>query len=314
MRDMSRQRGKGMRNKGKTALIREIVPKLYDAYGPMNARMYYYLLTTPAENGKAIIEDTHSNANIVNGVLVELRKNGSLPWSAVLDDVRTFDDPHAIGESTPASDLAFQLNQIRQYAEPPTSYVQRWVRQPRFPILVVEKIGMDAWFGPVASHWSVPLYCLRGQGGVGHLHEVVVPYLMDVMDNEWMPEVCPLYFGDADKPGLDIERNFNKEMLEMGLSCQTTRIAMTPKQLDDTEGLKLDSLLRASKGIGAPGWLEEARARVDWLKELCEKAIKGCWDEEIHDANVRLVKKRNAYLKRIWPSKLQEFIDELAGK
>jgi len=300
-------------NKGITALVREIAPKLYEAYGAMNARMYYYLLTAPAENGKPTIEDSHSNSNIVNRVLVELRKNGSLPWSAVLDDVRTFDDPHAIGETTPASDLAFHLDQIRQYAKTPTSYIWRWTRQPLFPIVIVEKIGMDAWFGPVASVLSVPLYCLRGQNGVGHLHEVIIPYLKNVAGSEWKPEICPLYFGDADKAGLDIEKNLNKELLEMGLSCQTKRIAMTPKQLDDTEGLKLDSLLKASKGIGTPGWLEEARARVDWLKELCGEAIKGCWDEEIHNANVRLVKKRDAYLKRIWPNELQKLIDELVG-
>jgi hypothetical protein len=312
---MSRQRGKGMRqNRGVTALVREIIPKLYDAYGAMNARMYYYFLTAKAGDGEPIIADSHSNSNIVNLVLVELRKNGSLPWSAVLDDVRTFNDPFAVGESSPALDLSFQLDQIRAYAKPPTSFIRRWERQPLFPIIIVEKIGMDAWFGPVASHWCTPLYCLRGQGGVGHLHEVIVPYLKNIAESEWRPEICPLYFGDGDKPGLDIERNFNKELLEMGLSCQTKRVAMTPKQLSDMEGLKLDSLLKASKEIGSPGWLEEARARVDWIKELCSKAIEECWDEEIHNANTQLVKKRNAYLRRIWPRKLQQFIDELAGE
>src|SRR5437762_12170091 len=76
---MSRTRDPDSQN-GK---LRAFLPQVYGKYGALNARQYAY-----RAEAAGLLLSAKKSFPAVGGILTELRDEGILPWSAVLDSVR----------------------------------------------------------------------------------------------------------------------------------------------------------------------------------------------------------------------------------
>lgn len=253
----------------KTGQLRVLLPKLFERFGPMNARMYEY---QAVRDGTIIgLRKCHSDSVLINKVLVELRETGVLPWEAVLDSKRVF-----IGTRIDADSIKdFVESQVRSFRSCADWYgLPTWLNQTCFPVIVVEKVGMEVFFEEITSKWNIPIYSLCGQPGSGHLHEVFVPFLKRVEEADWRPTLRLFYFGDADKEGWSIESTFVRQLSKNGLpTIRVERLALTKTQVREYGAEEVEVLTPVE------------------LRQLADDAIKLCWSESVHQ-RVELLKRR----------------------
>ena len=260
----------------KTQQLRELLPKLYERFGAMNARMYGYQAIRDGSIGN--LEKCHSDWNVINHVLVELRESGVLPWDAVLDSKRSF----LATDIDPTSPEDFLHAHIRIFRSSASSYyLPTWMNQTYFPVIVQEKVGMEAFFKDLTRKWDVPIYSLCGQAGSGHLHEVFAPFLKRVVEVDWCPTLRLFYFGDADKEGWSIEQNLVHQLVKNGLpTIWIERLALTEAQVEKYDADEIEVLT------------------PDELRQLAEDAIKACWSQSDHEKVELLTKHRREAITR----------------
>jgi hypothetical protein len=260
----------------KTQQLRELLPKLYERFGAMNARMYGYQAIR--EHSIVGLEKCHSDWNLINRVLVELRETGVLPWDAVLDSKRDFLSTNIITIS-PKDHIESHIRRLRSCAD--YYYLPTWLDQPYFPVIVLEKVGMEAFFKDLTRKWDVPIYCLCGQAGSGHLHEVFAPFLSRVQEAQWCPILRLFYFGDADDEGWSIEQNLVRQLAKNGLpTISIERLALTKAQVEKYDADEIEVLT------------------PDELRQLVEGAIKACWSQSDHEKVELLTKHRREAITR----------------
>ena len=132
---------------------------------PKTGRRFYYLALSygyiqpdMSPEGKASRDAAYKRVTKVLGVL---RMQGRLAWDAVLD-------------------LTRELNQWQTYESPRQARAamrrrydeDRWLGQPHFPILIVEKDTLEPVCRPMASRWQMPFASSRGYGSLTLQHDV----------------------------------------------------------------------------------------------------------------------------------------------
>jgi hypothetical protein len=138
-----------------------------DDGNPKTGRRFYYLALSHGHI-KPDMSDTpeakrsrEAARKRVTDILGGLRRQGRLSWNMVLDLTRELDE-----WQTYASPRDARASLRRRYEE------DRWLGQPQYPILVVEKDTMEPVCKPLASHWQMPFASSRGYSSLKLQHDV----------------------------------------------------------------------------------------------------------------------------------------------
>ncbi len=255
-----------------TANLRDFFPSVYTAHGALNARQYNY-----RAEAAGIMRKTDSTWTTGNKILVELRENGTLPWDAVLDSVRTWDSWQANGTEDPEVHLGLLVQNFRNSWR--RVRLPRWHGQPIVPILITEKQGLVPFFEQDMNELETTVYAIRGHAGKSHLHEYFAPWIQELLEDG--REVRLLYIGDYDDEGFEIEVVLNRTLREWGIPLRTTRIALETHQIGQY-GLRLDPLNPKStiSGKYVRGKAELEALDPEDLRRLIREAVEPLTDAE----------------------------------
>jgi hypothetical protein len=130
--------------------------------------------------------------------------SGALGWDAVLDLTREMDQWQVFGSPREArADLR------KYYAE------DRWLGQPYFPILVVEKDTLEPICKPIAQGWQMPFASSRGYSSLTLQHDVAE--LLLHRHARTGQRAVVLFVSDLDPSGLDLQRAWQEALRDFGV-------------------------------------------------------------------------------------------------
>jgi len=193
---------------------------------PKTGRRFYYLALSrgyirpdmsDSDTGKRSRNAAYKR---VTDVLGGLRRNGGLPWRAVLDLTRELTEWQTFDSSR---DARAYLRRI--YSE------DRWIGQYYRPLLIVEKDTMEPVCRPMAERWQIPFTSSRGYASLKLQHDVA----RNVQERyAATKQLARVYFiSDLDPSGLDLQRAWEKAMNNFLAMCIFKRIALTQEQVDE---------------------------------------------------------------------------------
>jgi len=175
-------------------------------------------------------------------------------------------------------DLTRELVQWRFYMSPRearaalrrTYTENRWLGQPYYPILIVEKDTMEPVCQPMASSWQMPFASSRGYSSLKLQHDVAAMLTRrHAKTGQW----AKVYFAsDLDPSGLDLQSSWEKALENFGAPVfEFVRIALTPAQV------KRQKLERFSI---------EVKASDSRSKSYIEEYGNRCWEADVLPADV----------------------------
>ena len=181
--------------------------------------------------------------------------SGRLGWNIVLDLTRELDEWQIYGSAREA-----RTAMRRHYDE------DRWLGQPYFPILIVEKDTMQPVCQPIARNWQMPFASSRGYGSLTLQHDVAE--MLGRRYKQHNEQTAIVYFiSDLDPSGLDLQRAWEEAMIDFGIwHCRFKRIALTPEQVADPD-LDLERLSIEVKPSDS-----RAKAFIDGYGSRCWEA------------------------------------------
>lgn len=206
---MSRGLGK------KTIALREAVLDVLAAFdGPMSSRQVAYQLV-----GRRAIENTESEKKRVGRLIVDMRRDGSIPYSRIVDRTRAkhhFQGWDGLGElmETFSSDYRRDL----------------WTDQPVIPMIACEKAALEGIFSGIVDEYGSSLWTFQG-------------FISESFAYEWAEEIRRLnragknvaiyYFGDFDPSGLVIEEDARGKLHGFGAGFEWRREGLLLKDFDE---------------------------------------------------------------------------------
>jgi hypothetical protein len=194
---------------------------------PKTGRRFYYLALSygyvcPDMGASEAARKSRDAADDrVTDVLGTLRKQGRLDWDAVLDLTRDLDTWLTYDS---ARDARASLRGF--YNE------DRWIGQPFYPILIVEKDTMEPVCKPMARQWQMPFASSRGYASLKLQHDVAE--LVKHRYAEHGQSTVVFFVSDLDPSGLDLQRAWKQAMEYFGIwHCEFVRIGLTHEQVRD---------------------------------------------------------------------------------
>jgi hypothetical protein len=170
--------------------------------------------------------------------------------------------------------------QIRLWA---TSYRKnRWENQPIYPEVFIEKKALQGVFEKTCRDYGVALNPCKGYPSLTFQWDAAKRFMQAVDEGR---EPVILYFGDYDCSGEDIPRSIQDTLAKMGVDVEVRRIALMEHQvkawkLPPAPTKRGDSRAAAWDGLGQ---VELDAVEPEKIIELCEGAIRGVFDESLHD-------------------------------
>ena len=168
----------------------------------------------------------------VLSLLGDLRKADRIDRDSVIDLTRDL-----VEWQTYESPREARAAMREQYDE------DRWLGQPVFPILIVEKDTMEPVCKPMASRWQMPFASSRGYGSLTLQHDVA-----EKLNHRFAKtgQQAKVYFvSDLDASGLDLQRSWEQALRDFGVPVEFVRIALTRAQVQnhvDERGQRLERL------------------------------------------------------------------------
>ena len=231
-------------------------------FQPMTVRQVFYQLVT-----RGVIDKTEAEyKTTVCRLLVQMRRDGELPFHWIADNTRWQRKPRTYGSLQSMLDNCHQTYR-RALWDDQNAYVEVWL----------EKEALAGVLVAVTEKWDVPLMVTRGYPSVSFLHSAG-----SAIAEEERP-VFIYYFGDRDPSGVDIDRFVEKELRSHAPDCDLNfeRIAVLPEQIE-LFGLqtrptkKTDSRSRNFEGDS----VEVDAIAPDQLRQLCADCITQHIDED----------------------------------
>lgn len=255
---------------------------------PMTVRQVFYQLVSRG----AISKTEAEYKSTVCRLLVDMRRNGELPYHWIADNTRWMrkqDSYSSLGEM-----LEAQQHYYRRAV---------WGNQDAYVEIWLEKDALSGVLYNVTNEWDVPLMVTRGYPSVSFIHEAAL-----AIQNQGKPAYL-YYFGDRDPSGVDIDRFVEKQIREITpeVELHFTRVAVLPEQIDEYDlptrpTKKTDSRSKSFDGES----VEVDAIAPDVLRQLCEDCITQHLDREAYDQ-----------LKRVEDAELQTLaavIENLEGE
>jgi hypothetical protein len=200
------------------------IAKEEDGGAPKTGRRFWYLALShgyvqPDMGSSEEAKKSRNNAQKrITSILGELRKSGRLDWDAVLDLTRELDE-----WQTYASPREARVDLRRHYDE------DRWLGQPFYPILLVEKDTMEPVCKPMARRWQMPFASSRGYSSLKLQHDVAEMLERRNVENG---QTALIYFvSDFDPSGLDLQRAWEEALSNFGVLADFVRIGLLREQV-----------------------------------------------------------------------------------
>lgn len=164
--------------------------------------------------------NTGANVKNLESLISDARLAGLVDWDAIKDRGRV---THTTATWPDIASYLQQLNDAYRRS--------KWVNQPRYVEVMVEKQALEGVLLPVCQRWEVPFTANKGYSSSSSLYERG-KYLQSMRDLEHH-EVHVLYAGDHDPSGIDMTRDV-QERLEMFSNGPVIvhRIALNRDQVD----------------------------------------------------------------------------------
>jgi len=242
----------------------------------LTLRQIYYRLVS-----LGVLPNSIASYKKLGSILVEARKAGKIPYSAMEDRSRSYHNGDAMYES-PAAHFEAAYNYMRQnflaYSLP------IWWHQPNKVVVFVEKDALSGVFKSVTDKLGVDLVVCKGYSSLTQLHDTAQRLARD----DKTKDITLLYFGDYDASGVDIER-YARETLsdEFGIEFEFERVAITETQIDEmglvpAPGKMSDSRHDAFVAETGKDWQVELDAvEPNKLVEMIREAITWKFDDDI---------------------------------
>lgn len=265
-------------------------------------RQVYYRLV--AQN---LIENTKSSYTYLDRVLTVARMKGAVhpddgdPNNGRLDP-STFAD-----ESRPEADLP-DLRTPEEYADQNIEelenlqeyyYPYTWHGQEYYVEVWVEKQALESTFEGILQDRNITVVSNRGYNSLTALQQSIKRLLN--MQMNYDKKIVILYFGDHDPSGLDMDRDLEGRLRQLGLrDFEFKRVALTLQQIQEFDlpadpdvltekklekDTRLRSFVRRFGGIqGKIAELEALAIRADEFHDLVIDAVDayydlGVWEE-----------------------------------
>jgi hypothetical protein len=250
------------RTKAAVRAIRDAIYEIVAEYRPMTVRQVFYQLVT-----RGVIDKTEAEyKTTVCRLLVQMRRDGELPFNWIADNTRWQRKPRTYG-SLQALLANCQATYRRALWDDQDAYVEVWLEKEALAGVLID----------VTARWDVPLMVTRGYPSVSFLHSAAA-----AIANE-RRAVFVYYFGDRDPSGLDIDRFIEHELREYAPYCDLTfqRVAVLQHQIEQyclqtRPTKKSDSRARSFQGES----VEVDAIAPDELREICERCITAHIDHE----------------------------------
>ena len=172
---------------------------------PKTGRRFYYLalshgyIKPDMSDTKEAARSRKAAQKRVTGILGDLRRQGRIGWHMVLDLTRELDEWQVY-----ASPREARAALRKRYDE------DRWLGQPYYPILIVEKDTMQPVCKPMASDWQMPFASSRGYGSLTLQKDVA-----EMLKRRYAQtgQTGLIYFvSDLDPSGLDLQRSWEQAL------------------------------------------------------------------------------------------------------
>lgn len=239
----------------KSVALLETAREVLAAHHPMTVRQVFYQLVS-----RQVIENTRSQYQAVSNLLVEARKDGSIPWDWIEDRLRR---PRYVPMWDGLADFA---------ATACTAYRRDvWAEQPGYLEVWLEKDALSGIFRDALRPYGVTLNVARGYDGWDSIHSAAGRYGDGA-------GVTVFYFGDFDPSGEDMVRSLRErlaffECVPEVVKCALTRADITRYNLPPDFTKKTDT--RAAGFIARHGdvSVELDALPVDVLRQRVLEAV-----------------------------------------
>jgi len=260
----------------------------------LTLRQIYYRLVS-----KLIIANKISQYKYLSKVLVDARKDGSVPYNAMEDRTRDVNNQSDVNYNSWKDVLDNWMTRIemKSYSIPLNLY------QRKIIIIALEKQALEGIFE--STLWSINsnaiLITCRGYNSLTQIWD-----LSKILRNDDREVHCR-FFSDYDPSGLDIQRNFVEQCKDLGIVFDSfKRIALKRKQI---RKYSLPYAPTKSSDSRAKNWNGKGSVELDALdpnilESLIKKTVEKLWNKETEKKVRRfetIMNKRfrNAYKKRI---------------
>lgn len=188
------------------ALIKTInsILAVYDGQGyDLSLRQLYYQLVS-----KNIVENTERSYKNIGNLVSDARLAGMIDWNMIKDRGRsTLTNSHWTnpGEILNAAARSFRLD--------------RWINQPCYVEVFVEKQALEGVLVPVCRQLDVPFTANKGYSSSSALYETSKRYVNAHTEGKVLHII---YLGDHDPSGIDMTRDV-EERLDLFIKTSTNR-------------------------------------------------------------------------------------------
>lgn len=193
-----------MTRRYETEQLLQLARSILEADHPMTVRQVYYQLVA-----RQAIRNHDSQYKRVSRLLVEGRKDGTIPWSWVEDRLRR---PRTVSMWDDLPDFARAV--VRAYRR------DVWPTQPGYVETWLEKDALSGIFEDIQRPYGVTLNVGRGYDGWDSIHNAA--RRMGSGD-----AVTILYFGDFDPSGEDMARSLTDRLAFFGCYPEVLKVALT---------------------------------------------------------------------------------------
>jgi hypothetical protein len=277
------------RTKADISAICDAIIEVIEDDPPMTVRQVFYQLVTRGTIEKS--EEQYQGTVI--RLMTEMRLDGSLPYSWVVDEsrrvriTRTYDSiEHALEQTA----RFYRRSALEQSA----SYIEVWV----------EKDALAGVMWDATSDYDVPLMVSRGMPSLTFLHSSALA----IKSAAERGKSAYIYqFGDHDPSGVLIPQTIKRRLNEMCMRLDVPapivkRVALTEKQIEryhlPTRPTKRDGNRHAAGFVGRSVELDALPPRV--LRDLVSKVIERHISPAA-TAALRVAEDSERELLRAWP-------------
>lgn len=275
-------------------------------YWPLTVRQIYYQLVA-----KEIIPNNLAQYKKVSRLLVKLRENDMVPWSAIEDRSRRTTDKRGF------SDLGDYVRQQIEYFDP--RYYGRCYVQDQ-DVYVEVSTEKDALSSILENElW---MFCTRLNIVRGHVSATMIEQMAKRFDLAIMRDQKPflLHFGDLDPSGIAIPKAIQRNLERRhDVEVEVHHVALTPAQVARHRlPCSIDAVKKTDPNYGA--WVktygtdqaavELDALRPDVLQGILRDALVSVYDMEGINSEKAVEREERAILRKI----KTDFIKLLARK
>ena len=194
-----------------------VAVQVLTAHNPMTVRQVYYQLVS-----RQVIKNNRSMYQAVSNLLVDARKDGTIPWNWIEDRLRRPRTVSMWSDLSAFSETAKQAYR-RDVWKTQTQYVEVWL----------EKDALSGIFEDVLSDYGVTLNVGRGFDGWDSIRNAAARFKRRVLTHG---DTTVLYFGDFDPSGEDMARSLLERLEFFRVSPEIIKCALT---MDDIQRYQL---------------------------------------------------------------------------